>query len=327
MIRHLDLFAGVGGFREAVERLGGRTVFWIENAEHARKVYKARHDPCLTPLEISTGMRDNWKDVDTLEQYAVQDIIPSFNLLTAGFPCQPYSTANVADKGVDHDKNVGVFMVIPWLLKVFQPKMFLLENVPALKTYENGRWFYRIQRYLYSEGYVIHHDVMDARPWVPQYRKRLWIAGFLRRKMPYAIFDFHKMVVPPQKYWPRFADIMQWDVPMSYTLSDKMMGYMQRREDNMENGFGYQFINVDDAMGTLIASYDKMGGRSYVIEQQGRNPRRLTETEGVRLMGLNGCRGFDEVSMRDRWRLMGNAVVVPQVMEILRTMTDYMELL
>ena len=319
MLEHLDLFSGIGGFREAVEQLGGRTVFWCENMPAARKVYQARHDTDaaeLTPIEYACGLRGEWSDVRSLLEHVE---LPDHNLLTAGFPCQPFSPANVCRKADDPRR--GLFSVIPEILKVCRPKLFLLENVPGLKAGENRSLFDSMLRDLEGAGYAVYCDVMDARPWVAQFRKRLWFVGF-RQGVILKPFRFGDVVQPPEKYWPAVRDVLCKSVPAEYTLSDRMMAYMQRREDNPETGFGYMLPPLDGATGTILASYAKMGGRPSLIRQEGKNPRMLTETEVVRLMGLHSVQGLGGVSKLDRYRLLGNSVVVPQVMAILRTMLN-----
>lgn len=317
MLEHLDLFSGMGGFREAVEQLGGKTVFWCESAPPARKVYQARHDTDagrLTPVERACGLRGDWRDVRSLLEHVE---LPDHNLLTAGFPCQPFSPANVSRKADDPRR--GLFSVIPEILKVCRPEMFLLENVPGLMSGEHRSFFHQMLRELEGAGYCVYCGVMDARPWVAQFRKRLWFAGF-RQGVMLRPFRFEDVVRPPEKYWPNLRDVLCESVPPEYTLSDRMMAYMQRREDNPDTGFGYRLAPLDGATGTILASYAKMGGRPSLIPQEGKNPRMLTEKEVVRLMGLHSVQGLGGVAKVDRYRLLGNSVVVPQVMAILRGM-------
>lgn len=320
--RFIDLFAGIGGLRLGFESIGGRCVFTSEWNRWSNETY-----------------RKNFQDGD--DHLMVGDIrpysadpskIPQFDVLLAGFPCQPFSLAGVSKKnslgrahGFADEKQGNLFFDIEAILRHHQPAAFLLENVKHLQGHDKGRTFEVIRRTLEDElGYALSYRVVSSEPWVPQKRERIFIAGF-RNDVGFSFEGFDKLVPPPST-WPKLGGILQShnEVGSKYTLTPKLWDYLQAyrtKHSNAGNGFGFSLCNEMDVARTLSARYHK-DGSEILIAQKDDRPRRLTPRECARLMGFeHGDREWHiPVSDTQGYRQFGNAVVVPVVESIARFM-------
>lgn len=161
--RFIDLFAGLGGFHLALERLGGECVFAAEWKEHLRDLYKINHG--LYPVGDIT-------QVDPV-------VVPDHDVLTAGFPCQPFSKAG-EQLGFECTKQGGLFFNVESILREKYPSFFILENVPNLLKHDEGRTWEEIQRRLGQNGLGYHIRAEKFSPHnfgIPQIRERVYIVG------------------------------------------------------------------------------------------------------------------------------------------------------
>tara|TARA_Y100000590_G_scaffold462479_1_gene626690 strand:- start:356 stop:1366 length:1011 start_codon:yes stop_codon:yes gene_type:complete len=316
----IDLFAGIGGMRIAFEKAGGRCVFSSENNPYSQKTYEANFG------EIPDGdiTKINEKDV------------PNHDILVGGFPCQPFSIAGVSSRnslGLKHGfeaKTIPkgkilaqaqgtLFFDIVRIIEEKKPKAFLLENVKNLKSHDKGNTFRVIMKSLQDGlGYDVHYKIVDASSVVPQHRERIFIVGF---KKPMD-FKFPKMTDKR----PALADILQEEVDEKYTLKDGTWKSLQRHKEKHKakgNGFGFNLVNdTREIAKTLSARYYK-DGAEILIAQKRKNPRKLTPRECASLMGFP--KSFKiEVSDSQAYRQFGNAVVVPVVKEIARSIVKTM---
>lgn len=296
--RFIDLFAGIGGFRLAFEAAGANCVFSSEWSRFAQDEYEANFG------ERPAG------DITEIDATS----IPDHDILTAGFPCQPFSIAGVSKHqslgnahGFEHETQGTLFFDVARIIQTKQPAAFVLENVKNLKSHDKGRTFRVIERTLSEElGYHIHHKVIDAARIVPQHRERIFIVGF-KEPQP-----FHFPELADQH--PRLADILEAEVDEKYTLSDHLWQYLQdyaAKHRKKGNGFGYGMADLAGTTRTLSARYYK-DGSEILIPQDGKNPRRLTPRECARLMGFPDS--FQITCSDTRaYQHFGNAVVVPVV--------------
>ncbi|MCE2908151.1 DNA (cytosine-5-)-methyltransferase [Silanimonas sp.] len=163
--RFIDLFAGLGGFHIALKRLGGKCVFAAEWQEHLRDLYEVNH---------------GFRPAGDITQVALKDV-PEHDVLTAGFPCQPFSKAG-EQLGFECTKQGGLFFDVEKILKARRPAFFILENVPNLLKHDSGRTWERIQHNLGPEGLGYHIDARRYSPHhfgIPQIRERVYIVGSL----------------------------------------------------------------------------------------------------------------------------------------------------
>ena len=303
-----DLFAGIGGFRLALESLGGKCVFSSEWDKFSQRTYEANFGDAPAGDIRSIDARD----------------IPSHDILAAGFPCQPFSIAGVTKKnslGMAHgfkDKNQGnLFFDIARVIKAKRPRAFILENVKNLVGHDRGRTFKVIMRELTRLGYAVSWEILDAKYYVPQHRERIFIVGFDASVFKDIAYDFPD---PPARR-PRLADILEKEVDRKYTLTDHLWEYLRAyaaKHRKRGNGFSYGLFDPAVAVETrtLSARYYK-DGAEVLVKQTGSNPRRLTPRECARLMGFPDDFRI-VVSDVQAYRQFGNSLVVPLARDVAR---------
>jgi DNA (cytosine-5)-methyltransferase 1 len=304
----IDLFAGIGGFRIAMQDLGGRCVFSSEWDINSQKTYFSNFG------EIPYG------DITKIE---VKRQIPyKFDILCGGFPCQPFSIAGVSKKnslGKAHgflDETQGtLFYDIVEILGEHRPKAFILENVKNLRSHDKGKTYKVIKEALKELNYTTFDEIMDAKYYVPQHRERIFIVGFDNEYFGDDIkFDFPE--IPDAS--PKIKDILEKQPDAKYTLTDHLWTYLKNYADKhnaLGNGFGFGLVNLDSYSRTLSARYHKDGSEILIPQGPGKNPRRLTPNECKALMGYPNNYKIDDagVSQTQLYRQFGNSVAVPVV--------------
>ena len=306
--RFIDLFAGIGGFRMALEQAGGRCVFSSEIDAFSRKTYAANfgEEPAGDIKEVEANQ------------------IPDHEILAGGFPCQPFSIAGVSKKGSlgrEHgfkDLTQGtLFFDIARILTEKKPPVLFLENVKNLKSHDKGRTFSIILSTLQELGYTVFHSILDARYYVPQHRERIYLVGFHRDAFERP--PFFRFPEPPSRQ-PILADILQKDESLGdYTISDRLWQWHRdyaAKHKSQGNGFGYGLVKGQDCTRTLSARYYK-DGAEILVHQENANPRKLSPRECARLMGFPDS--FEiPVSNTQAYRQFGNSVVVPLIADIVQ---------
>lgn len=173
--KFIDLFAGIGGFHLAMHRLGGKCVFASEIDEHARKTYITNFSGISPELFEEGRFNDDIRKINPEE-------IPDFDVLCAGFPCQPFSQAGLRKGFEDNQKSErgNLFFYIAEIIKTKRPKAFFLENVRGLLNHDNGNTLKVIQNILETElGYSFIYKIIRASDFgLPQHRPRLLMVGF-----------------------------------------------------------------------------------------------------------------------------------------------------
>ena len=302
----IDLFAGMGGFRLAMQAQGGECVFSSEWNSYAQKTYLVNFG------EMPFG--DITKD-------STKSYIPEkFDVLCAGFPCQPFSIAGVSKKkslGREtgfKDKTQGtLFFDVADIINRHRPKAFFLENVKNLTSHDKGNTFRVIRETLEELDYSIHYQVMDGQTYVPQHRERIMIVGFDNR-----VFKGKESFAFPEEQPATMSvkDILDPQIDDKYTLSDKLWTYLQSYAEKHKakgNGFGYGLADMNGITRTLSARYYKDGSEILIPQADGKNPRRLSPRECARLMGYPDEYILNAVSDVQAYRQCGNSVVVPLI--------------
>jgi DNA (cytosine-5)-methyltransferase 1 len=204
--KFVDLFAGIGGFHLAMHRLGGQCVFASEIDKHARKTYQHNFKH-ISPNLFKRGLFND--DIRNI----IADEIPDFDLLCAGFPCQPFSQAGFKRGFNDsHQSERGnLFFNIVDILQHKQPKAFFLENVRGIVHHDKGKTFQIIRQILADElGYSFYYKVVKACDYgLPQLRPRTFMIGF---KDEGVLGNFH------------FPE----NLPLKFTMSDVWGGECSR---------------------------------------------------------------------------------------------------
>jgi DNA (cytosine-5)-methyltransferase 1 len=302
----IDLFAGIGGFHTAFHSVGCDCVFASEWDEQARKTYIENYKD-LSPSIFEEGLFSKGENLFEGDIIKVKEKnIPKFDILCAGFPCQPFSNAGLK-KGFE-DSRGTLFFDIARIIKHHKPRVVFLENVKGFKNHDKGNTFEVIKKTLEDMGYKIFTKILNAKDFgVPQNRERIYIIGFLDEvdfKFPEAIGVKTKL-----------GNILEKKVDKKYTLSDKLWaGHQRRKKEHKEkgNGFGYSMFTEDSEYTSTISARYYKDGSEILIEQKNKNPRKVTPREAARLQGYP--ENFKiPVSDTQAYKQFGNSVAVPVI--------------
>ena len=225
----IDLFAGIGGIRLGYQSLGGKCVFSSEWDEAAAKTYY-----------YNFGERPHG-DIQKIDPSS----IPDFDILLAGFPCQPFSI--IGDKeGFNHETQGTLFFSIEKILLAKKPKAFMLENVRNLTAHDGGRTFKVILSHLRNAGYDVHYKVLNALDYgVPHKRERIIICGF-RKPVK---FDFPEPL-PPEKR-KTVADIIDEAAETDKSLFVRPVIKKSRLARLKDKNYPRPYISHENVAGTI----------------------------------------------------------------------------
>lgn len=314
--RFIDLFAGIGGMRLAMQQAGGQCVFSSEWDASARMTYFANFGE-IPFGDITSIANENRPSLE----------IPSHDVLVAGFPCQAFSIAGF--KGGFDDTRGTLFFNLVRAIEDHKPKAFLLENVKGLVSHDRKKTFRRILEVLREElepAYHVKWKIVNAKDFgVPQNRERIFIVGFR------SIAAFERFEFPVgRETAKRIENIKESEiVDTKYYLSQRYYETLVRHRKRHEakgNGFGFEIRRDNDFANAIVVG--GMGReRNLLIDKRRRvfepttniagkvnelGIRRMTPREWARLQG------FDEqfkipVSDAQAYKQFGNSVAVPAV--------------
>ena len=322
----IDLFAGIGGARIGLE----------DSAVRGKCIWSSEWDKyCIQTYRKWFNEEPNSVDIRNIDPKT----IPDHDLLSAGFPCQPFSLAGVSKRrslgkldGLrdrkETDSQGNLFWSIAKIVRVKRPAVILLENVKNLKSHDNGNTWLVIEENLKSLGYQVNHKIIDAKYWVPQHRERIFIVCFDKERFGSNIqFTFPEY----PKYRKKIKNILDENVDKKYILSNHLWTYLQnyaKKHKAKGNGFGYSLVDLNGISRTLSARYHK-DGSEILIPIKNSSPRRLTPIETARLMGFQKkVKGFSDLTVSDTqaYKQFGNSVVVPVIrnigVEIVKTLKN-----
>ncbi len=305
-MRIIDLFAGIGGIRLGFESVSNhiQCVFSSEFNKYSVQTYQANFNN-----------EKVYGDITQIDE----NTIPEHDILLAGFPCQPFSQAGLK-KGFD-DTRGTLFFDIERILIAKRPKAFLLENVKRLRTHDSGNTLKTIIKHLENIGYKIFYKVLSAKDFgLPQNRQRIYIIGFLDSKVE---FEFPE----PTCMYTRVGDILDTKVDAKYTISDRLWaGHQRRKIENKKKGkgFGYGMVNRNSSYTNTISARYYKDGSEILIQQESKNPRKLTPREAARLQGFPDSFAIP-VSDTQAYRQFGNSVAVKVVRSIAEKMLQHIE--
>ena len=344
----IDLFAGIGGFHIAMHENGGQCVFASEIDKFARKTYEQNFKK-FSPQIFKNG---HFNQDITDENLDYKDI-PNFDVLCAGFPCQPFSHAGLK-KGFD-DTRGTLFFNIKEIVKakieghkknpkVTIPKILLLENVKGFRNHDKGNTFKRIKEILDELGYEVKEEVLNSKHFgLPQNRERIFIVAWYRDlvdksefNFPYGLTDENKVIYDQTLRDKLSKKIKVGDILLSnkklnqleinaektYTISEKLWTGHQRRKAEHKtkgNGFGYSSFNIKSQYTSTISARYYKDGSEILIEQNGikgreDRPRKIHPIEAARLQGYPIDDWYEvPVSDNQAYKQFGNSVSVPVV--------------
>lgn len=296
----IDLFAGIGGMRQAFEAHGGKCVFSSEWDKFAQQTYQANFG------EKPHG------DITQIPS----SVIPRHDILIAGFPCQPFSHAGLK-KGF-MDTRGTLFFDIARIINDRKPSLVLLENVKGFASHDKGQTFATVIAALDELGYNTSSKVLNASDFgLPQNRERIFIVGVNRRKIRGVDFKFPK----PPKTPVKVGDILERRVDAKYVLSNKLWsGHKRRLREHRErgNGFGYSLFTPSSPRTSTISARYYKDGSEILIATSG-NPRKITPREAARLQGFPES-FIIPVSDTQAYKQFGNSVAVNVVSAIAKEM-------
>ncbi len=319
--KFIDLFAGIGGVRLGFQNNDGHCVFSSEFDKHAQETYYKNHG------EYPFG------DITKI----APEQIPDHDVLLAGFPCQPFSHAGLK-LGID-DTRGTLFHDIAKILEAKKPKFAVLENVKGLVSHDKGYTLQVVLKTLTDIGYScnISKDTIlngttksiqkEAKKMVmksidfgvPQNRQRIYIV--LWRE---GLLEGFKYPEPTSEV-TRVGDILEKDPEAKYTISDKLWaGHKRRKTENKKNGkgFGFGLVNEESIYTNTISARYYKDGSEILIDQKGKNPRKVTPREAARLQGFP--EKFDlPLSDNQAYKQFGNSVSVPVVSAIAKEIKEF----
>lgn len=352
--KFIDLFAGIGGFHIAMHSVGGECVYASEWDKNARITYEETYKNVDSRLfekdEKGEYIRFN-NDIND----AVPEQIDKFDVLCGGFPCQAFSIAGLR-KGFEDTRGTLFFniaKIVDVKTKLGQkPKVLFMENVKGLKNHMGGQTLEVLKRVIKEDlGYEFDIQVLNAKYFgVPQNRERLFFICWDKEQIPVdkfnfpfgldeegnTIYDLKEAKEHCAK--TRVGDIFEpaETIDPKFTISDKMwIGHQNRKARNKANGkgFGYSMFTSESTYASTISARYWKDGSEILIEQPGRNPRKLTPVEAGRLQGyyIKGA-GWETpsgehpediemkivVSPKEAYHQFGNSVAVPVVKTLAR---------
>jgi DNA (cytosine-5)-methyltransferase 1 len=310
--KFIDLFAGIGGFRLAMQNLGGKCVFTSEWDEEAKRTYKVNFGE--TPFG------------DITKEKTKSYIPDNFDVLCAGFPCQAFSIAG--KRGGFEDTRGTLFFDVAEIIKRKQPKAFFLENVKGLRNHDKGKTLETILNVLRNDlGYFVPEpQIINAKDFgVPQNRERIFIVGF-HKKTGITEFEYPK----PTKKKVKFSDIKEKKVPATkYFLSAQYLQTLRNhktRHKSKGNGFGFEII-PDNGIANAIVVGGMGRERNLVYDNRLENftptthikgevnregIRKMTPREWARLQGFPDNFVIPVVNA-SAYKQFGNSVAVPAI--------------
>ena len=357
----IDLFAGIGGFHQAMHSVGMKCVFASEWDKYARISYEANYK------DIAPNLFENnnkYFNNDITEQRPSE--IPVFDVCCGGFPCQPFSIAGLR-RGFEDTRGTLFFNIANIVKQKISigcpPKILFLENVKGLKSHMKGETLKTILATLDELGYAYSYDVLNAKYFgVPQNRERLFIVAWYKElinvetfKFPYGISPDGSTIYNKSKNLANevvkteVSDIFEPEETIDdyYTISDRMWeGHQKRKERNKANGkgFGYSLFTDESVYCSTISARYWKDGSEILIDQskKGLNPRRLTPVEAGRLQGYriigngwqkpecaNNANNNDKnmeykivVSRKEAYHQFGNSVAVPVIKRIAKEIVE-----
>ena len=286
----IDLFAGIGGFRIAMQNLGGKCVYSSEFDAKAQETYLANYG------EMPFG--------DITKESTKSYIPDNFDVLCAGFPCQAFSLAGKR-LGFNDETRGTLFFEVEAILREHQPRAFFLENVKGLAIHDRGRTLQTILKHLDDAGYdVVSPKILNAMDYgVPQHRERIYIIGF-RKDLHINIEDFrYPEPTTTGDKRPKFREVMEKDaVSVKYYLSTTYVETLIRHKARHEaagHGFGYKIIDIDGVANAIVVG--GMGRECNLLID-----KRLTDfTPVTRIKGEVNRDGIRKMTPREWARLQG----------------------
>ena len=295
----IDLFAGLGGFRLALESLGAKCVYSNEWDKFAQEVYRANFG------ETPDG------DITKVDEQK----IPEHDIVCAGFPCQAFSVSG-KQRGFE-DSRGTLFFDVARIVKAKRPKVVFMENVKNFATHDNGKTLSVVKSTMEELGYTFNYKVLNATDYgIPQKRERIYMVCF-RKDLSVNKFSFPKATVL-QKHVEDY--LLNDENLVSDLYVDRPDTFYNNQPDDKKNntsirlgivnkgGQGERIYSIKGIAITLSANgggiFSKTGG--YLVNGR---PRKLHQRECARLMGFPDTYIISQ-NKNQAYKQFGNSVVV-----------------
>lgn len=312
--KFIDLFCGLGGFRIAMQELGGKCVYSCDNNIDVCKTYESNFG------ENPYGDITEKAETD----------IPEYDVLCAGFPCQPFS---IAGKRMGFSDSRGtMFFEVARILKYTKPKIAFLENVSGIVSHDSGRTLKVIKNTLEEIGYVVNYKVMNAKDYgIPQNRNR-WYCVAIRKDIYNKEFKF------PNKKSLKFTvdQIIDPKVKGGYDSTEIALANINKHIEKFKTSERFKKGSKNIIANEIRASKcnfrndgispcltAKMGTGGNNIPVIVNYKRKLTEKECLKIMGFPETYKIKENNMQS-YKQIGNSVVVPIIKDIGEKIIEYL---
>ena len=291
----IDLFAGIGGFHIALRSLKMKCVLTCEIDKYARETYFNNFkEPYLKDKNLFP--KDIW-NIDFKK-------IPNFDILCAGFPCQPFSQVG-QKKGFKDNKSGNLFFAIEEILKIKKPLAFILENVSFLKNHDDGKTFKIIRSKLQKLNYTFDAQILKASNYgLPTYRPRIFMVGFYKPKI--------------KRTYKELAFTFPNKINLKKTISDVMGGFCSTDfTGKKERKIGFTMRVGGGRSGVL----DRRNWDSYIVNKK---EVRISPRQGLELMGFPKTFKFP-VSNSQALKQLGNSVATKVVQAVAKEVQIYIK--
>jgi DNA (cytosine-5)-methyltransferase 1 len=298
-LKMIDLFAGSGAFTLAFENTGSvECVFSNDIVKESKIIYEENFKHKLTLADLN--------DID------VKDI-PSHDILTGGFPCQPFSIAGKRE-GFD-DKRSNVFWKILEIIDYHKPVCIVLENVKNLVSHDDNKTFETIKKNLQDRGYYLTYKVLNTSTItnVPQHRERIYIVGLKNKELHDKFtLDF------PSVIKKEITDMVEPNIPIKYYYTESSSTWNLIKDAINKKNTVYQYRRVyvrenkNKECPTLTANMGT-GGHNVPLILDDKGIRKLTPRECFNLQGFPKEYNLPSISDGNLYKIAGNAVSVPVV--------------
>jgi len=305
----IDLFCGTGAFSYAFHQTNKvKTIFANDILDSSEEIFNLNNDIKLTKQNL-IDIKDN--------------DIPKSDILTAGFPCQPFSIAG-KQKGFT-DERSNVFWKILSIIKNNNPNVVILENVKNLQSHDNGNTFKIIIDNLEKLNYYIKYSILNTSKitGIPHNRERVYIVCFKDKNM-YDNFDFPEIKVKP------ISEFLEKNIPDKYYYNNTTIIYNVLQKNitkHISTNTIYQYRryyvreNKNNVCPTLTANMGS-GGHNVPIILDDKGIRKLTPRECFNLQGFPFDYNLPSISSSKLYSLAGNAVSVPVVYLIAKRIVE-----